>query len=903
MAVTLFLTPLSALWRSPAAMMLLLVGVGTASSACSDTPAGTGQGVAGANGDIGVFRLDVTGLDIGAQGGDAGGSADPGAAGTDAGQNSDVAASTDTATADAPKADTAKPDVGAVSDFGQPCKSDSDCQSGWCIEGYSGYFCSQTCTGSCPKGFVCNKVYADKTSQPVLLCMAPVNKLCKPCISDLDCAGGACIDNAGEQFCATPCGGSLSACPASHTCKPQQNPDGSPGNPVCMPNSGTCACTAKSSGLIRACQVASGPQTCYGIETCNAGTWTTCQLPAEVCNGQDDDCDGTIDDGFVDATGKYATLQACGQCGNNCAVLQGPNAQPTCVVTAGVAQCKLACDAGWLDVDDNPKTGCECLATSTTDLPDGPDQNCDGIDGEVNNGVFVALTGNDANLGTWTLPMASVGAAIGKAKASGRRDVYVASGVYAGSIALVEGVHVYGGYSADFKKHEALAYETVILGGKPSALAPGAVNCLGLQGGKATFDGFSVYALSVKDKGASSYGIYVRDCEGGVRLTKNRVVSGDGGAGTPGTAGGNGELGTGGGVGSAAKDIAKATCSAADNSPGGKGGVHTCGGSDVSGGSGGTSVCPDYDEDGTQPKSSPYKQTLSATEQGIAGKGTGAGKGGASGYDGIIWEGSSSACGICNPPKLKDGNPFLYTLGKNGGDGGDGATGSLGAGCTTTAGTLVGNLWTPASASVGGAGAAGAGGGGGGAGGGVEVTPACKADDLFKNPDIGGSGGGGGAGGCGGTGGKPGGSGGGSFALFLVFTAVPAALPDIAGNQLITGNGGDGGPGGLGGVGGLGGDGQFGGGDDPAGLAWCASGGGRGGQGGNGGHGGGGGGGCGGASYGIFLAGAAASGTAALATKNTVQILGVPGTGGAGGKSLGKTGGDGATGAGGATNL
>ncbi len=867
---------------------------------CSDTGTATGQGTAASGGmDLGGLldsgTLDTGGLDTGGF--------DPGSLDTGASDAAAVDTGTgDSGAKDSGGQDTSSKDVNTAADFGKPCKSDSDCASGWCIEGYSGYFCTQTCAGQCPKNHVCQKVFAgDK--QGVFLCVAPVNKLCKPCGSDLDCSGGACVTSGAESFCADPCGAGQAPCPGSHQCQPITNPDGTPGPQVCMPKTGSCSCTAASPGLVRACQQSSGPTSCYGIEVCQAGKWGACQLPGENCNGQDDDCDGVIDNGFVDNNGAYTTLQACGQCGINCQVLQGAHAKPACSSNNGAAKCQLICDTNWFDTNDNPKDGCECGKVGSVDQPDGPDQNCDGIDGEVDNGVFVALTGKDIAAGTQAAPLATIAAGIAKAKQLGKRDVYVATGVYAGSLALVAEVHVYGGYSADFKAHDPQAYETVVFGSAFKADQPGAVNAIGLLGSKATLDGFTVFGASTKVKGASTYAIYVRDCDAGLRLRGNKVIAGDAAGGKPGTAGGNGAAGSPGTAGGNAKDIGTAACLTTTHATlGGKGGVHTCGGSDVSGGGGGKAICPDYDEDGTQPKSSPYKQTLSAAEQGLAGKGNSGGKGGASGYDSLIWEGSSSACGICVQPKFDDSSDFLSGTGLNGADGGDGALGAAGGGCDGQTGKVAGGVWQVGSAGDGLAGAAGSGGGGGGAGGGVETSVACKTNPAFKFPDVGGSGGGAGAGGCGATGGSAGGSGGGSFALFLTFSAVPATLPQIADNLLVTGNGGDGGPGGQGGVGGLGGDGKFGGGDDPAKLAWCASAGGRGGQGGNGGHGGGGGGGCGGVSFGIFLSGTGAVDANKLATANTVQVLGVPGLGGAGGKSLGKGGGDGGSGSGGAVN-
>lgn len=795
-----------------------------------------------------------------------------------------------------------KGDAGPPTDFGKVCKSDADCQSGYCIEGYAGFFCTQACAGQCPSGYLCQKMFAGSKA-PVFLCVAPVSKICHPCKNDLDCSGGSCVTSGTEQFCAPQCGANGNACPASHECKPVPSPDGGPDMDVCLPKSGSCNCAPKTAGVIRACQQSAGPKVCYGVEICEGSGWSACQLPSEICNGTDDNCDGVVDENFVDDKGAYTTVQACGACGNNCGILQFAHATTICDATTKPVGCAFTCEDKWSDVNDNPKDGCECHYLSATDQPDGPDQNCDGIDGEVSNGIFVTQTGKDTAAGTKDAPVASVGKAINLALLKGKRDVYVATGVYEETLVLQAGVHVYGGYSVNFMFHDAAAHETVLLGGAPTANNPGTVNAIALGSGKATLDGMTVYGANVKVKGAATYAVYVRDCGPGLRLTGNRIIAGDAGNGIAGSAGGNGEGGVAGTAGIAAKDIGKAACTSSDVSTGGTGGAKTCGSVAVSGGKGGKAICPDYDEDGAQPKSSPYKQTLSTDEQGANGLGSAGGKGGLSGYDAIIWEGSGSNCSICNPPRAKDGDPFLPTVGTSGKDGPDGAVGSTGAGCSATAGTVNGGLWQPGTAGVGGSGAAGSGGGGGAAGGGVEVSAACKVNSLFKNPDVGGSGGGGGSGGCGATGGKAGGSGGGSFALFLVWTAAPAGVPQIAGNVLYTGNGGDGGGGGFGGVGGLGGDGKFGGAEDGDGLAWCASGGGRGGQGGGGGHGGGGGGGCGGVSFGLFAFNGGNVDLTAVKADNQVKIVGLPGAGSDGGKSLGKSGGNGGVGAGGAANF
>ncbi len=855
---------------------------------CSESP--TGGNGANANGggqqDVALFSDAQPSAD---SGGDTAGTLDTGAPDTGA---------PDTGPKDA---GFSVPDGAGDGEFGKPCKGDQDCKSGHCIEGYSGFVCTQGCGdgAACPTAWTCNKVFLGGTKS-AQLCVPDVSKLCQSCATDLDCLGGLCVKSGDESYCASLC--PKDGCPGSHSCTALPAPDG--GEPVqaCTPKSGSCSCSSATVGLIRACKVSAGPKTCYGIETCQSGGWAGCGLPKEVCDGEDNNCDGQVDEGFVDGAGQYTTTAACGSCGNGCGALSFANATPVCQVSAKGALCGMQCKATYFDVNQNPNDGCECQKKGNTDHPDGTDRNCDGVDGQVDAAVFVAKNGDDKAAGTLSKPVRSVAKGIALAASTGKRDVYVATGVYEGSLTLAAGVHVYGGYSSDFAWRDPVAYQTVVLGTTPKGAQPGAVNALGLAGAKATFAGFTVFGANVKSKGSSTYGVYIRDCDAGLIVRNNRVVAGNAGNGTPGKAGANGASGKDGAAGAKAKDIGKTTCTSSVYANGGSGGSHSCGGSSVSGGAGGRSICPDYDEDGAQPKSSPYKQSTQSTELGKAGKGAGAGSGGVSGYDSIIWEGGAS-CGLCSPPRKVAGGTFLETTGGHGKAGKSGASGGVGAACSNATGTVVAGLWKPASASSGKSGAHGGGGGGGGAGGGVEVSSKCTKNTLFKYPDLGGSGGGGGSGGCGGAGGTAGTGGGGSFGVFLSWTGAASGVPSLYDNEIATGNGGDGGAGGQGGVGGIGGDGAFGGADDGGGKAWCASAGGNGGRGGDGGHGAGGGGGCGGVSFGLFVANPTGTAHKALKSKNKVTVVGAAGQGGAGGKSLGGSGANGASGASGSANF
>jgi len=153
------------------------------------------------------------------------------------------------------------------------------------------------------------------------------------------------------------------------------------------------------------------------------------------------------------------------------------------------------------------------------------------------------------------------------------------------------------------------------------------------------------------------------------------------------------------------------------------------------------------------------------------------------------------------------------------------------------------------------------GGGGGGGGGGSGWTAADACDAQY---DAGGGGGGGGGGASGGTAGKGGGAGGSSIAIYANACALT-----LTSCTMKTGNGGNGGNGGKGALGGAGGMGGAGGSGPEA-----AGPGGAGGKGGSGGAGGGGGGGAGGSCVGVAYAGGSLTATGA-----TYQL----GTGGTGG--------------------
>ncbi len=81
----------------------------------------------------------------------------------------------------------------------------------------------------------------------------------------------------------------------------------------------------------------------------DAPTPDVCAPIAEVCDGEDDDCDGAVDEDFD----LQRDLAHCGGCGRLCARTHGETA-------CAEGECTLVgCEAGWLNADLDPANGCE----------------------------------------------------------------------------------------------------------------------------------------------------------------------------------------------------------------------------------------------------------------------------------------------------------------------------------------------------------------------------------------------------------------------------------------------------------------------------------------------------------------------------------------------------------------
>jgi hypothetical protein len=263
-------------------------------------------------------------------------------------------------------------DVSEVSmgEFGSPCQSNSDCKSGLCIEGFEGFICTMQCYDECPEGYVCRGMLLGQDL--ISLCVPYGASLCKPCKSDSQCPGGRCIPFGSQSFCGLDC--SFQSCPPRYECKDFGD------TKQCYPSNTSCDCRPKNSGEMRMCVHENENGRCFGVETCDPDKgWIGCtaSIPApEVCNGQDDDCNGITDELWP-------------QVGAVCSV--------------GIGECKRV--GTFVCSPDGKETVCSVNAgTPVAELCDGKDNDCDGLideDWEELTKVCQAGYGECSALGTW----------------------------------------------------------------------------------------------------------------------------------------------------------------------------------------------------------------------------------------------------------------------------------------------------------------------------------------------------------------------------------------------------------------------------------------------------------------------------------------------------------------------
>ncbi len=307
----------------------------------------------------------------------------------------------ETIVADVSDASDTGPGVLCPGSPGCTCKSNVDCQSGMCIEDNNaegGKACAKKCEGNCPDGFACANV-TGSGGDIFSICVPKHLRLCDPCAASKDCESlgfkdGACLVMADGQFgkfCGSACGGDID-CPQGYLCLEASTAEGGKSK-QCVKNAtdssaiyGQCGCTpaAKKKLLSTSCwnAVKGSDGTiigkCQGAMKCGSGADGVCQSPAtapEVCNGQDDDCDGQTDEAGCDDSNP-CTQDLCegvGGCKHNNIEALGCDADgslctPTDTCKSGfcVAGAALNCDDGNPCTADtcDPSAGCQHTASN-----------------------------------------------------------------------------------------------------------------------------------------------------------------------------------------------------------------------------------------------------------------------------------------------------------------------------------------------------------------------------------------------------------------------------------------------------------------------------------------------------------------------------------------------------------
>ncbi len=262
-----------------------------------------------------------------------------------------------------------------IGKFGSPCQKDEHCEKDLiCVDigqGAPALTCVTPCDANkaCPTGAYC-AFHPDKG----YVCVPDKGNQCDPCITNADCqnVGDVCTPSPNvDRFCARDCSFD-GQCPSGMTCVTEDGyPTGVPGSGgtaggdggvgeagppsktprICVPqNDESCPCNSERDGVKRRCTQTSGTLVCEGTEQCNgaSGKWEGCTAGApqpETCDGADNDCNGTPDDGTPD--------KLCASQGNPIHATWACN----------VGQCEIAsCDSGWVNYPPTlpPSAGCPC---------------------------------------------------------------------------------------------------------------------------------------------------------------------------------------------------------------------------------------------------------------------------------------------------------------------------------------------------------------------------------------------------------------------------------------------------------------------------------------------------------------------------------------------------------------
>lgn len=229
----------------------------------------------------------------------------------------------------------------------EPCATNADCASGWCVDHMGGKVCTWACVEECPQGWTCLPVTAGGID-PIWLCLSPFSLLCRPCTQSGDCevqgTTERCLIYEGDAgtagtFCGAECEVDTD-CPAGFSCTDATSTEGTVTR-QCAHLDGLCPCgeTAAKLGLAATCSVANNWGVCSGQRVCSEAGLSDCSAPLpepEICDGTDNNCDGTADEAL-----------ACCQCGDGICHEYCESKESCCTDCESCGDGECACGEGY----------------------------------------------------------------------------------------------------------------------------------------------------------------------------------------------------------------------------------------------------------------------------------------------------------------------------------------------------------------------------------------------------------------------------------------------------------------------------------------------------------------------------------------------------------------------------
>ena len=327
---------------------------------------------------------------------------------TDPGSSTDPGSPGDTDTTVVPDASAdadAAPDV--QTSLGNPCETNSECLSGFCVPSSEGKVCTTFCIDDCPDGWTC-RPFELPGQDITYLCLDRNTNLCRPCTTHNECRvlGGTdedrCVDFQGTEgsFCAVNCEGDLD-CPEGYTCEGTLDADSGQSFTLCLPDSGTCTCNAAA--IADAAQTDCYDGDCEGVRACTDTGLSACSAQVwsdEICDDHDNNCNGIVDEELGSTTcglGPCETTvencvdgveqscepldeasdESCDGIDNDC---DGTIDEELGSTTCGMGPCETTIE----NCVDGVEQSCEPLDAVSAETCDGVDNDCDGaVDEEL----------------------------------------------------------------------------------------------------------------------------------------------------------------------------------------------------------------------------------------------------------------------------------------------------------------------------------------------------------------------------------------------------------------------------------------------------------------------------------------------------------------------------------------